>query len=294
MVDLITVVYGPEVPYLKLQGRSIERYADPSFVNAIHIIVNDENYNIVNQIDKSWWGTYSDKVNIIHYSIYGYSSRVTGWDNQQLCKLLASSKASTPWSIVLDAKTFFVKAFNEQIFFTNGRVSVNDIMASSAFHEAKHCVERMFGGILDKIIGPGGVPFLFHTQTVADMIAKCEELHNNTFPEFFQQHVQWPNLLTEFYLYSGYVKYKYGNIRELYTSGQKWDCVNIADWQIENFDELFNTMRLFKTLTISIQSKAWQLMSEEQKLKYVTLLKTKDLTDDIEDTLEQLNTVVIN
>jgi len=53
-------------------------------------------------------------------------------------------------------------------------------------------------------------------------------------------------------------------------------------------------MRLFKTLTVSIQAQAWNLLSQQQKLLYLELLKFKKIINDTEHTLDKLNTVVIN
>jgi len=293
MLSLITVVHKPEVPYIKIQAKSIQQYFDKDYIQSIHVIVNDDD-SVCDLIDKSWYGDLADKVNVTPYSIYGYHDRVNGWDSQQLLKLLTAARMYTDWSMVVDAKTFFVKECSPKLLFTDKKAVTDPQHPQEVFTPARQCVERTFNLSLDKIIGPAGVPFLFHTNTVNSLVNDIEKIFNTTFADWFQSNVQYPTFLTEFFLYSGYVKHKYGNISELYAPGQKWDCINLADWQINDFDEIYDKMRLFKTLTVSVQSRAWPLLTEEQKLKYVTLLKTKNIVDDIEDTLEQLNTVVIN
>ena len=293
MLSLITVVHRPEIPYIKLQAKSIQQYFDKDYIQSIHVVVNDDD-SVCDLIDKSWYGDLADRVNVTPRSIHGYRDRVTGWDSQQLLKLLTASKVRTDWSMVLDAKTFFVKRCTPNLLFLDDKALINSLEPFPEFNSSKQCVERVFNIVLDKIVGPGGVPFLFHTDTVKSLIADIESMANTTFSNWFQTNVQHPIFLTEFFLYSGYVKYKHGNLRELYTPGQKWNCVNLADWQIDKFNEIYDEMRLFKTLTVSIQARAWPLLTHEQKLKYVTLLKTKNIVDDIEDALEQLNTVVIN
>jgi len=293
MLSLITVVHRPEIPYIKLQAKSIQQYFDPDYIQSIHVVVNDDD-SVCDLIDKSWYGDLADRVNITPRSIYGYRDRVNGWDSQQLLKLLTASKVRTDWSMVLDAKTFFVKQCTHELLFLGDKAVTDSQYPQEVFTPSRQCVERTFNLSLDKIIGPAGVPFLFHTATVKSMIADIEKMVNTTFADWFQTNVQYPIFLTEFFLYSGYVKHKHGNINELYSPGQKWDCINLADWQINDFDEVYDKMRLFKTLTVSIQAKAWPHLTEVQKLKYVTLLKTKNLIDDTDSTLEQLNTVVIN
>ena len=152
----------------------------------------------------------------------------------------------------------------------------------------------MFSIALTKSIGPGGVPFLFHSDTVRGMIEYIQTTQEIGFSDWFQQECRHPSFITEFYLYSGYVKFKYGNIREMYSNKQDWECVNLSDHQIEQFDEIFKLMEDRRTLTVSIKAKAWSLLNDDQKLKYVTLLRTKNIVDSIEDALEQLNTVVID
>lgn len=293
MLSLITVVHRPEIPYIKLQAKSIQQYFDKDYIQSIHVVVNDDD-SVCDLIDKSWYGDLADRVNITPRSIYGYQDRVNGWDSQQLLKLLTASKSYTDWSMVLDAKTFFVKKCTHDLLFLADKAVTDPQNPQEVFTPSRQCVERTFNLSLDKIIGPAGVPFLFHTATVRSMITDIENWYSDTFANWFQSNVQYPTFLTEFFLYSGYVKYKHGNISELYAPGQKWDCINLADWQIDKFDEIYNEMRLFKTLTVSIQAKAWPHLTEVQKLKYVTLLKTKNIVDDIDSTLEQLNTVVIN
>lgn len=53
-------------------------------------------------------------------------------------------------------------------------------------------------------------------------------------------------------------------------------------------------MELVKTLTVSVQAQAWNILSPQQKLSYLELLKLKKIINDTEDTLDKLNTVVIN
>lgn len=293
MLSLITVVHRPEIPYIKLQAKSIQQYFDPDYIQSIHVIVNDDD-SVCDLVDKSWYGDLADRVNVTPRSMYGYKNRVTGWEGQQLCKLLAAGQVWSAWSMILDAKTFFVKDVTDDLLFTNGKVNSKDQEIYPEFQSAKDSVGRLFGLTLNKAIGPGGVPFLMHTDTVRELMNYTSQMYNTTFADFFQDRCQYPDFITEFYIYSGYVKLKYGNIRELYTNRQDWECVNLADSEINKFDEVFKKMEDYRTLTVSIKAKAWPLLTNEQRLKYVTLLKTRNIVDSIEDSLEQLNTVVIN
>ena len=293
MIDLITVVHRPEMPFLELQAKSIETYFEQDFVNSIQVVVNDDD-SVCDLINKAWWGNYQDRVNIVPYSLYNYECRVNGWENQQLCKLLAASQSQQTWAMILDAKTLFVKPCTPELMFTGDKVNSHTIEIFPQFIEAKESIQNIFGISFDEAVGPGGVPFMMHSDTVRDMIKYIETTAETTFTDFFQTKCRYPNLITEFYLYSGYVTFKHGNILELYSGQQNWDCANLADWQIDQFDDVYQTMRLFKTLTVSIQAQAWNILSQQQKLLYVRLLKFKKLIDNENYTLDKLNTVVIN
>jgi hypothetical protein len=292
MFDFITVVFRPEIPYLEIQAKSLENYFTQDQIKNIYVIVNDDD-SVVDLIDRSWYGKYADRVVVYPYSVFGYVNRVGGWDNQQLCKLLGASRSTCEWSVVLDAKTFFVKPFKTEFFLdSENKACTNKLRPFSQFESAKTCVENLYGIELNHIIGPGGVPFIFHTPTVLSLIADTEVLAKKNFIDFFLDNVCYPNLITEFYLYSAYVKYKYGNVESLYVNKQRWDCVNIADWEADNFDELFARMQKFMALTVSIATKAWVLLTQEQKLAYLEFLSKRNLITDIQNTQKRLNTVI--
>ena len=291
MIDLITVVHRPEMPFLELQAKSIETYFEQDFVNSIQVVVNDDD-SVCDLINKAWWGKYQDRVNIVPYSLYNYECRVNGWENQQLCKLLAASQSQQIWTMILDAKTLFVKPCTPELMFTGDKGNSHPVDIFPQFIEAKESIQKIFGISFDETVGPGGVPFMMHPDTVRDMIKYIETTFETTFADFFQTKCRYPNLITEFYLYSGYVSYKYGNILELYSGQQNWNCENLADWEIDQFDDVYQTMRLFKTLTVSVQAQAWNILSQQQKLLYVRLLKFKKLIDNENYTLDKLNTVI--
>ena len=281
------------MPFLELQAKSIETYFEDNFINSITVVVNDDD-SVCELINKSWWGKYKHIVTVVPYSVYRYECRINGWENQQLCKLWSASRCTMPWAMILDAKTLFVKPCTPQLMFTNDKFNSHPIEIFPQFIEAKESIQKIFEISFNETVGPGGVPFMMHTDTVRNMIQHVETTFETTFDDFFQTKCRYPDLITEFYLYSGYVTHKYGNILELYSGQQNWDCVNLADWQIAQFDDVYKKMRLFKTLTVSIQAQAWNLLSQQQKLLYLELLKFKKIINDTEHTLDKLNTVVIN
>lgn len=292
MIDLITVVFQPEIPYLEIQARSIENNFAEDQIRTIYIVVNDVD-SVVDSVNRAWYGKFADRVVVYPYSIFGYVNQVGGWDNQQLCKILAAARSQCEWSLVLDAKTYFVRPCKPDLLVdSSNRACTNLLQTQPVFESARQTVEQLYQIKLDNIIGPGGVPFLFHTKTVQTMIADTEQLTGKSFIDFFQSNVCYPNLITEFYLYSGYVKYKYGNFDSLYNQKQRWTCINVADWQVEQFDLLLQDMQRFLTLTVSVAGKAWRLLNTEQQQAYLAVLHKKHLIDNIEIAQKKLNTVI--
>ena len=201
MIDLITVVFQPEIPYLEIQARSIENNFSEEQIRTIYIVVNDVD-SVVDQVDRSWYGKFADRVVVYPYSIFGYVNQVGGWDNQQLCKILAAARSQCGWSLVLDAKTYFIRPCKPDLLVdSSNRACTNLLQTQPVFESARQTVEQLYQIKLDNIIGPGGVPFLFHTETVQAMIADTEQLAGKSFIDFFQSNVCYPNLITEFYLY---------------------------------------------------------------------------------------------
>jgi hypothetical protein len=286
MLDLITVVFRDELPLLKIQAQSINQYV--SNINSITVIVNDDD-GVAELIDTAWWGKYSQQVKIKPYSQYQYTSRVNGWENQQLLKLLSASEADSEWSMVLDAKTWFVKSINTKSLFTEqGQACTGIIGIFSQFLDSKQFVEEFYNIQLTQAIGPGGVPFLFHTKTVADMIRSI-----NNFPDFFQTALRYPHLTTEFYFYSGYVLSRYKSYDQLYHTTQQYNCLNIADWQANDFDSLIEKLKTTNCFhTASVHRRTYAKLTQEQILSWVLFLKSVNLVTNEKETQKLLNTYI--
>ena len=108
MIDIITVVFREEIPVLRLQARSIDLYCRNTDLGRIYVVVNDDTVDL-NEINLDWWGSFKDRVTVIHRSAWRIDYADNGWLTQQLLKLIATDLCSSTWSMVLDAKTIFVK-----------------------------------------------------------------------------------------------------------------------------------------------------------------------------------------
>jgi hypothetical protein len=286
MLDFITVVFKDELPLLKIQARSISRYVNQ--VNNIIIVVNDDDA-VADLIDTAWWGQHQDRVIVIPYSHYQYTSRVNGWENQQLLKLLAASNSTTTWSIVLDAKTWFVQPLDfNHLFDSQGCPMVGRCNSFPEFADSQKFVEEFYNIKFEQCLGPGGVPFVFHTDTVNGLVNSIEN-----FPDFFQTALRYPNLATEFHLYSGYVLHRHQTYDVLYNKSMYYSILNIADWEAGNFDQLYHRLKTNKTLlTASIHRRTYKELSNIQIKQWIDFLKEKNLITDEVETQKLLNTYI--
>jgi len=271
MIDLITIVFSEEIDYLRTQAESVSLYVP--HVNNIYVVVNDDDA-VCDLIDTAWWQQHQQQVKIIPYSKWNYTNRVNGWENQQLLKLLAASEADSEWSMVLDAKTWFVQTLDyTRLFDSDHRPTVGLQRTVPVFQSSKEFVEQHYSIALDAVLGPAGVPFLFHTKTVCAMINEFDD-----FVEFFQVHVRYPHFVTEFYLYSAYVLHLYQTYEVLYNKTQYYGCCNIADFDVPAFDEHFARMQSdTQLLTVSIHRRSYPLLSTEQLTKWSQFLLSKQI-----------------
>ena len=286
LIDLITVVFEPELYLLELQARSISLYIDHLRIKNIYIVVNDDS-SLCDLIDPQWWGINHNKVNIIHRSAFGVDPTLDGWSSQQLYKLCAANIAQSEWSMCLDAKTWFVQTLDwAQLFDDTGRVKFTSFPTIPVFRPAQLSIEKYFDIELPRVIGPGGVPFMFHTETVKDIINYIPD-----FFEFFCTNVNLPSYMTEFMLYSGFVIKKYNTYNTLYSTTQHYQVTNLADFQINEFDSILDRMGHTNNLTISIQGRAYPHLSESQMDRWCELLLTKHIIAHKEIAKLKLNTL---
>ena len=112
--------------------------------------------------------------------------------------------------------------------------------------------------------------------------------------ELFDLENQYPNLITEFHLYSGFVLSRYGSYKELYNKDIGYSVINIADWEADNFDQLFAHMNSNNTLltTVSIHRRAYKDLSTTQIKQWVDFLIEKNLVCDNLETCNLLNTYI--
>ena len=264
MIDLITVVFDEELDTLKTQAQSIAVYGRN--IDTIFVVIND-NVGTGSQIDRSWWGRWQERVQVVNRQTFGEQWSDNGWLSQQTLKLMTATISSNEWSMILDAKTFFVRPMLE---FKNSP-AVGQLDIYPVFKPSQDIINNLFSIELVKQLGPGGVPFIINTQTTRDMVAWIEKHTGQDFVQWFQDQ----GMLTEFMLYSGWVQ-RQGGFEQLYTvTHSDIHPSNLCHSEVAGFDRKFNEM--LSTDTVSIHRRAWVQLTQEQKTKYIDFLKSRGI-----------------
>ena len=243
---------------------------------------------VADLVDPAWWQQYQSRVQVIPYSKWNYTCRINGWENQQLLKILAASEAPTKWSMVLDSKTWFVNPLDAGILFDDrGRSKSGLAPIFGGLEESHTFVEKYYNISMQKVIGPGGVPFMFHTETAKGLVNSIED-----FIDFFQTSARYPHLVTEFHLYSAYILSQYNTYNTLYSESRTCVPVNIAPWQNVDFDNLFRSMQEDRTHTVSIHRRTYKQLTPEQINLWVNFLFKRQIISNISNTIDLLNTYI--
>lgn len=274
MIDIATIVHKQDIPVLRLQAQSIELYCQSLGLRTIYVIINDETADITEPIEYEWWGSLAPHVMILPRTAFSSRWVDDGWVSQQAYKMLAASMSYNTYTMVLDAKTIFVRPLTiTDLVSEDGRLRVGRLPIYPVFDASRNITEQCFGIKLDEQLGPGGVPFLFHNDTVRFMIAETTFRTHSSFPEWFQSQ----GMLTEFIFYSGYVKHRYGSLDSLYAPERGIYPVNVCHSEVDRFDSKLQEMAQPNTHTVSVHRRAWQQLSQEQKFSYRQFLIEHDI-----------------
>jgi hypothetical protein len=199
---------------------------------------------------------------------------INGWQSQQICKLLGAREALSTWSMCLDSKTWFIQPLNlSKLFDSQRRVNAGVWPVFPAFTNSQRFLEKYYSISMPETIGPGGVPFVFHNETVRALVNSFDD-----FVGFFKTNMCNSNAITEFHLYSSFILAKDGTYERLYNKTPYYKCHNIAEWEIDKFDRLHELLVDDPlVLTASMHRKAYSLLHPEQLDKWHQFLTQKKL-----------------
>lgn len=267
MIDLITVVFREELSILRLQARSTELYCSAAALGRIYVIINDADMD-AGEIDLNWWGSLRDRVTVVHRSAWTVVYVENGWLTQQMLKLMATDLCRSTWSMVLDAKTIFVKPVAP----VSDRPLVGVLDIYPVFDVSRQRVNDLFGVELTQQLGPGGVPFILNNELTREMIKEVSLRTGQSFGQWFQAQ----GMVTEFILYSGYVLYKFGSFDAIYnTESIAVKPCNLCHSEVASFGRKFAEMQ--HSTTVSIHRRAWQQLTAEQQNAYTQFLADRGI-----------------
>jgi hypothetical protein len=273
MIDLCSVVFREELPILRVQAESIHKYATNIGVRNIYVVVNDDE-TLVQEIDPGWWGDMASHVLVVPRSAFSAPWAENGWLTQQLWKILTASMSYNIWTMALDAKVVFTQPMDlDCLFDSQGRACTGWLDVYPVFEPSRRIAENLFGIELDQQIGPGGVPFLFHNDTVRFMIAETMLRTRQNFPQWFQAQGR----LTEFILYSAFVQYSSGGLDRMYSAEPWIRHVNLCHSEVGLCDIKLRAMQDPTTTSVSIHRGAWAKMDPESRHVYRSLLIDREL-----------------
>ena len=272
MIDIVTVVFEPELSVLQAQAQSIALYCQNIGIKNIYVIVNDAD-SVAGQIDPAWWGSLQHLVTILPRRVFSAELVDNGWVSQQVLKVLGAATSYNTWCMALDAKTLFVKPLKlTDVMDSQGRPRTGKLGIFSVFESSRTKVSKLFEVDVITQLGPGGVPFLFNTQITRAMIVDIEHRTDQSFPAWFQQQ----GTVTEFILYSGYLESKQ-LMDVLYNTDQVGlrPC-NLCHSEVAAFDRKF--IEMSHSSTVSIHRNAWSRLSLEQQQQYQSFLYKRGIT----------------
>ena len=276
-ISIVTPVYAPELDLIKTQARSIDLRFRHEYLHEIHVMINDR-VMPSSDIDLTWWGKHAKKVKVFTYDDVDYHPRagISGWESQQIMKLIGVAACQSDWSIVLDAKTWFVRDFDLEELFEGQKFRTSFYQTPSVFKPGQEYMDSLLG-IKDSLyIAPGGVPNFMKPAIVRCMLQMVQEKTGKRFTEWFQDHCSLSREgVTEFACHSSYVSY-IGREKH-YVEGQEFSVYNLSDWQVPVFDDWFENLQKDDVLTASIASKSLPLLTTEQIDRWEMYLRSKGL-----------------
>jgi hypothetical protein len=274
MIDIVTVVFEQEISVLQAQAQSIALNCQHIGIRNIYVVLNDSE-TVASQIDPAWWGPLANAVLVIPRTAFSTPFVENGWVSQQVLKLMAASISYNTYSMILDAKTIFVRQLDPNtIVDSAGRIQTGILPLYPVFAPAKKIVDELFEMDLQRQVGPGGVPCIVHNDTVRMMIADVTLRTKTSFPIWFQRQ----GVLTEFVLYSAFVQHLCGDIGVLYDQhNHLGGIINVAHDETKSWLIKLNQMRKGETLTVSVHRSAWQQLAPQQRQEYRDLLTQRGI-----------------
>jgi len=183
-ITLVTVVFAGETNLLRLQARSIQRFADPNLISDIIIVLNEPYSRIIRRIIRDHilpeYGDLRGRVRLI--AAAGLIGRnKSSWRSQQALKLAVAKHVKTAFYVCLDAKNHYIRPLKvDDVFDDAKRPKFYLTRVTPDMAEKRSASLAVFGltdgGEADRHL-PYVTPFPMPTTLVTDMLAHIK--HHN-------------------------------------------------------------------------------------------------------------------
>jgi hypothetical protein len=251
LFSFVTIVYDDELPLLKLQARSLARYARNLDVDEVIVIINDaDQIKVKRKIEdlSDDYGQFKGKLRIVlpeeifrtrsgirdarslitslvaSFSAYfqrgnkGWKGR-NGWQMQQALKLASVRALKAENIIFLDAKNIFISGLENSDFFDEKDLPRTRLGGVSAMHEkwftaSARCL-RVSGRETPQKLTFFTTPFCVRASLVEQTLSQVEKFNGpvqNLFSIPFQKS-------TEFMLLNAYCFHYGGGIDRFFSEG---------------------------------------------------------------------------
>jgi len=212
---------------LRLQARSMAKFLPPDWWGRIFIILNDTRLPLLRKVVQSEimpeFGWLRSRVSLIaYYRLIGTLDPFNGWIAQQAIKILASNIVDTEYYLALDAKNHFVRPVAMGDFFSAAGKARQEITQTFIWtllkdHYASSCAAVGVRPAKGASHFLPTTPFLFHTETVRELVTEIEHHHGRSFDRFFCG----TRNLSEFLLYEAFLHSRRGLMERLYEDKPK-------------------------------------------------------------------------
>ncbi len=224
-LSLVTVAYRREIPFLRLQARSLARHFDPAALAEILVVGNDtDNARFAARFAAevlAEYGALADRVRFLPLEkvIPGFWPG-GGWHRQQILKLRVASLVTTPAYVVLDAKNHLIRPVTRSNFLApDGRARSWLISFRAHFERRFRGVARLYGldaEALADAFPPDITPAVLHRDAARALINGIEANEGRSFEDFFLGRLED---LTEFLLYNAFLAARPGGLDAAYDFG---------------------------------------------------------------------------
>lgn len=282
-LSFVTVVYGPELNFLRLQAISFAKMVPADLVDRIVVIVNDdiELLPSVKPEMESLYGPHAEKLIVLHRNEPAAELKHWhhGWRSQQALKMLASKFVSSEYYVTLDAKNHFVRPICHDDFMApDGKIRTWTASYQHNFRSECFASLSYFGvdaeSYLD-ILPPSTTPVTLRRDSVLQMITAVEQREGYPFELVFF-HV---NDITEYLLYYGFQLASGVTLTDVYDFGHKLAAVLFPDKVVDGnrFGSVMWQARQSGCFIFALHLRSIPLLDDEQKARIVQFWRDAQL-----------------